>query len=164
MYLALRNCYYHVDKGCRRPSTTLPLQDTGAAGSHWECNDRKMWLRRVGKYSAMSTPSMGVAVTTGASPQESAPSMPIAWGSTGIKTLLIHQAAKCWWKARFSDVPFRLSLLLPHHVGDRSRRTEILDGTSHINYQQLDRLPNCLSHVSVWLYSGKPGFHLCIRV
>jgi hypothetical protein len=54
--------------------------------------------------------------------------MAIAWGSTDIKTLLIHRAAKCWWKARFSDVPFRLSLLLSHYIGDRPRRTEILDG------------------------------------
>jgi hypothetical protein len=90
--------------------------------------------------------------------------MAIAWGSTAIKTLLIHQAAKCWWKARFSDVPFRLSFLLSHYIGDRPRRTEILDGTYNINRQQLDRLPDWLSHVSVWLYSRKPGLHLCIRV
>jgi hypothetical protein len=106
---------------------------------------------------------MVCAVITGA-PQQLVASMPIAWGSTDIETLLIHQAAKCWREARFSDVPFRLSLLLSHYIGDRPRRTEIVDGTSDINRQQLDRLPNWLSHVSVWLYSGKPGLHLCIRI
>jgi hypothetical protein len=85
-------------------------------------------------------------------------------GSTDIKALLIHQAARCWWEARLSDVPFRLSLLLSHYIGDCPRRTKILDRTSNINCQQLDRLPHRLSHVSVWLYSSKPGLHLCIRV
>jgi hypothetical protein len=46
-------------------------------------------------------------------------------------------AAKCWWKARFSDVPFRLSLLLAHYIGDRPSRTEILGGTSNIDYHSL---------------------------
>jgi hypothetical protein len=90
--------------------------------------------------------------------------MAIAWASTEIETLVIHQAPECWWEARFSDVPFRLSLLLSYYIGDRPRRTEILDGTSNINCQQLDRLPYRLSHVSVRLYSSKPGLHLCIRV
>jgi hypothetical protein len=67
-------------------------------------------------------------------------------------------------EGRFSDVPFRLSLLLSHHIGDRPRRSEIVDGTSSINCQQLDRLRNRLSDVSVWLYSSKPDLHLCIRI
>lgn len=89
--------------------------------------------------------------------------MPIAWGSTD-QNLLIYQAAKYRWEARFNDVPLRLSLLLSHYIGDRPCRAEILDGTSNINCQQLDRLPNCLSHVSVRLYSSKPGLHLRLRV
>jgi len=37
-------------------------------------------------------------------------------------------------------------------------------GTSDINCQQHDRLPNRLSHGTVWLYSRKPALHLCIRI
>src|ERR1700730_13371037 len=61
-------------------------------------------------------------------------------------------------------VSFRLPLLLSRHIGDRPRRSEIVDGTSDINCQQHDRLRNRLSHVSVWLYSSKLDLHLCIRI
>jgi hypothetical protein len=80
------------------------------------------------------------------------------------KELLTPQAAKLGLEARCSYVPFRLPLLLSHHIGDRPRRTEIVDGTSNINCQQFDRLRNWPSDVSVWLYSSKPDLHLCIRV
>lgn len=80
------------------------------------------------------------------------------------KTLLTHQSREVGLEAWFSYVPFRLPLLLSHHIGDRPRRTEIMDGTSNINCQQLDRLRNWLSNFSVWLHSSKPDLHLCIRV
>ena len=54
--------------------------------------------------------------------------------------------------------------MLSRHIGDCPPRSEIVDGTSDINYQQHDRLRNRLSHVSVWLYSSKPDLHLCIRI
>jgi hypothetical protein len=69
----------------------------------------------------MSTQSTGVAVITGAS-SASGTVFADRWGTTDQK-LLIHQAAKCWLEARFSNVPLRLSLLLSHYTGDRPRRS-----------------------------------------
>ena len=84
--------------------------------------------------------------------------------STHTKVLLTHQAAKFTLEARFGYVPFRLSLLLSHRIGDRPRRTEIVDGASNIHRQQLDHLRNWLSHLSVWLYSSEPDLHLSLCV
>jgi hypothetical protein len=84
--------------------------------------------------------------------------------STHTKVLLTHQAAKFMLEARFGYVPFRLSLLLSHRIGDRPRRTEIVDGASNIHRQQLDHLRNWLSHLSVWLYSSEPDLHLSLCV
>jgi hypothetical protein len=67
-------------------------------------------------------------------------------------------------EAQISDVPFGLYLVLSHYIGDRPRRTEILDGTSHINCQQRRRLRDWVSYFSVWPYSSKPDLHLCIHV
>ena len=83
---------------------------------------------------------------------------------TDTKVVLTHQAAKFTLEARFGYVPFRLSLLLSHRIGDRPRRTEIVDGASNIHRQQLDHLRNWLSHLSVWLYSSEPDLHLSLCV
>jgi hypothetical protein len=75
----------------------------------------------------MSTQSMVRAVITGASAAISTVHAD-RLGSTDIKTLQIHQAAKCWGEARSSDVPFRLALLLSDYLGDRPRRRKAWAG------------------------------------
>jgi hypothetical protein len=63
----------------------------------------------------------------------------------------------------FRDVPFRLSFLFSHRLGDNPARAKVLDWTPYRNSQQRDCLCNCIADITAWLYSGKPVLHLRIR-
>ena len=80
----------------------------------------------------------------------------------GFRSVIVHERGIR--EFGFCDVPFGLSLVFAHRLGDNTARTKILDRTPYRNYQQLDRLCHWIANSTAWLYSSKPVLHLRIRV
>jgi hypothetical protein len=60
----------------------------------------------------------------------------------------------------YRHVPLRLFLMLPHHLGDNTPRTQILDWARCRKHELFDRLCNRIANIPVRLYSGEPVLHL----
>ena len=64
----------------------------------------------------------------------------------------------------FRHVPFRLSLVYPHHPGDNTCCTKVLDGARGFKHKLPARLPYRIANVAVRLYPGEPVLHRHVHV